>query len=195
LWKTFRNETEKSNLAWKVGKDGFCGTASAEHGTVDGSVVTVIAAKIDTGTNANRALRRFQSAGILLRLGVGNTVTLQMAPGGGRRAKPIFHLGNDEAAELLVSELLGAKNGNRDERFAGWSIGGSDLADHREIVGRSSAVAVQDQHGMGDGRLVSGVVEATDAAGRWFRFSDEVRSGGTVGSYDDGASTEGFSTV
>ena len=61
-------------LAGEVGEDGFGGAAAAVHGTVDGSVVAMIAGDVDARADANGAFRRFESAGKLLGLGVGDAI-------------------------------------------------------------------------------------------------------------------------
>ena len=77
----------------------------------------MIAAKVDTRANANRPLRRLERAGKLLRLSVRNAVAFQIAPGAHDGTEPVFHLRDDEAAELLVGELLRAEHGDGDQRI------------------------------------------------------------------------------
>src|SRR2546423_2736145 len=89
-------------LAREVGEDSFGGAAAAEHGAMDASVVSVIAAEIDAGANAYRALRRFECAGKLLWLCMRDAVAAEEFPGTRDGAEPIFHLRDDEAAELFV---------------------------------------------------------------------------------------------
>src|SRR5437016_102141 len=109
LWKSHQLETppledagvREENLACEIGDHGFRGAAAAQHGAVNRSIVAVIAADVDAGTDANRPLRRFKGSGILLWLSVRNTVASQVAPRAGDRAEPIFHLRDDKAAELL----------------------------------------------------------------------------------------------
>src|SRR5579859_3425434 len=102
----------------------------------------MVAAQINSRTNANRTLRRFQSAGELLRLGMGNSIAFQITPGGSDRTEPVFHLRDDETAELLVGELLSAEHGGGDQRFSSGSVRRCDLADHREIIDGAGAIAV-----------------------------------------------------
>src|SRR5256885_6336019 len=68
-------------LPREVGEDGFGGAAAAEHGAMDASVVSVIAAEIDAGANAYRALRRFKCAREMLRLGVRGAIAAKKISG------------------------------------------------------------------------------------------------------------------
>src|SRR5438045_4062762 len=90
------------SLTREVGEDGFGGASAAEHGAVDTGVVPMIAAEVDAGANAYRALRRFECAWILLRLCVRDAIAAEEFPGTRDGAEPIFHLRDDEAAELFV---------------------------------------------------------------------------------------------
>src|SRR5438552_837768 len=153
-------------------------------------VLPVIAAEIDAGANANGALRRFERAGILLRLCVRDTVAAKKFPGARDGAKPVFHLRDDEAAELLVSELLDAEDGNGDERFSSGSVRRRDFGDDSEIVNGAGAIAIKNEHGTGNGRFLGRIIEAGDAARGGLSFTNKVRSAGAFHSDHNGASAE-----
>ena len=56
--ENFRERRANSEcLAGEIGEDGFGGAASTDHGAVNGSVIAVIATKINARTDAHRALR------------------------------------------------------------------------------------------------------------------------------------------
>lgn len=63
-------------LSLQVGKYGFCRPAAAGKCAVDRGIVAMVAASVDPRTDSDRALRRFKRAGVLLRLGVCDAVTL-----------------------------------------------------------------------------------------------------------------------
>ena len=152
----------------------------------------MIATDVDAGADADGAFRRFERAGKLLRLGVGNFVTFQKAPRAGDFAEPLLHLGDDEAAELHVGKFLGAEDGNGDEAFSRGGVGGSDFAHHCEIVDWAGAVAVESKERTTNRRLVRGEVEAAHATRSGFGFADQVSGFGTFGGDDDGAGAKGF---
>src|SRR5256885_14192361 len=151
-------------LPKEVGEDGFGGAAAAEHGAMDASVVSVIAAEIDAGANAYRALRRFKCAGKLLRLCVRDAIAAKKFPGTRDGAEPIFHLRDDEAAELFVGELLDAEHRDGDEGFSGGGVRGRNLGHDREIVNGAGAIAVEDEHWLRHRRFFRRIIKAGDAA-------------------------------
>ena len=154
----------------------------------------MVATKINTGPDADGALRWFESTRKLLWLRVRDAIAPQMTPGTGDGAKPIFHLRDDEAAELLVGKLLRAEDGDGDQRFSGGSVGRSDLADHREVVDGASSIAVQHEHWMGHGRLVRRKVKTGDAARGGFGLADEMSGAWAIGRHNDCASAQRFTT-
>src|ERR1700688_4382776 len=89
-------------LSVQVGKHSLRRSPAAGHSDVDRGVVAMVSARINAGPNPYRALRRFQRAGILLRLRVRDAVTPQQLPAAGHFAEQVFHLRDDESAELRV---------------------------------------------------------------------------------------------
>ena len=79
--------------------------------------------------------------------------------------------------------------------FAGRRVRRSDLADHREIVNRAGAVAVENEQRMRNRRFVGGIVEAGNAAGSGLGFADQMRGGGGIGGDHDGACAQRFAAA
>ncbi len=152
----------------------------------------MIAANVDARTNAHGTLRRLEGAGKLLWLGVGDAVAAEQLPGAGYLAEPIFHLSDDEAAELDFGEGLHAEDSDGDEMFAFGSVGRGNLGDDGEIVDGAGAIAIEDEGWLRNGRFVGGVVEAGDAASGGFNFADKMGGGGAFRGDNDGAGTQRF---
>jgi hypothetical protein len=132
-------------LAGEVGEDGFGGAATAEHGTLNGGVVAMIAAKVDAGTNADGTLRRFEGAGILPRLCVWDAIATEEFPGTRDGTEPIFHLRDDETTKLVVGQLLDAEDGDGYEGFSDGSVRRRDFGHDCEIVDGAGAVTIEDE--------------------------------------------------
>jgi len=74
----------------------------------------MIAAEIDARPYAHGPLGGFESPGKLLRLRMWNSVAFQITPRARDRAEPIFHLRDNEAAELLFRQLLHAEDAEQE---------------------------------------------------------------------------------
>src|SRR5260370_39533401 len=93
-------------LSLQIGTHGLRGSPAAGHRAVLRGVVAMVAASIDTRTDPDRALRRFQRSRILLPLRMCDAVTSQHLPGAGRFAEEVLHLSEHEAAQLRIGYLL-----------------------------------------------------------------------------------------
>src|SRR5882762_7005257 len=124
----------------------------------------MIAAEIDAGANAYGTLGWFERAGKLLRLCVRDAIAAEEFPGTRDGAEPIFHLRDDEAAELFVGKLLDAKHRDRDEGFSGGGVRGRNLGHDGKIVNGAGAIAVENEHWLRDGRFFRRIIKTGDAA-------------------------------
>jgi len=154
----------------------------------------MIAAEIDAGANPYGALGRFECAGKLLWLCMRDAIAAQEFPGTRDGAEPIFHLRDDEPAELVVGELLDAEHGDGDEGFSCGGVRRRDFGHDREIVDGAGAIAVEDEHWVRDWRFFRRIVKAGDAARGRLCFTNKVSGGGTFHSDDNGASAEFFTS-
>src|SRR5882672_4121642 len=152
----------------------------------------MIAAEIDAGANAYGTLRRFERAGKLLRLCVRDAIAAEEFPGTRDRPEPIFHLRDDEAAELFIGELLDPEHGDGDERFSGRRVRWCNLGHDREIVDGTGAITVEDKHRLRDGRFFRRIIKAGHAARGGLCFADEMSGGGALHRDDNGAGAELF---
>jgi len=103
-------------------------------------------------------------------------------------------LGDDEAAKLDIGEGLGTEDSDGNQVFALGSVRGGNLRDDTKIVDRAGAIAVKDEDGKGHGRLLGGIVEASDAARGGLDFANEVCGGKAVCGNNESSSAEGFTT-
>src|SRR4029453_17086757 len=79
----------------EVLQDGVGGAAAGGEGAVDGGVVAVVAADVEAGAEADRALGGVEGAGGLGGLGVGDGVGLEVAPGDHAGAEPVGERAED----------------------------------------------------------------------------------------------------
>src|SRR6266852_2080174 len=152
----------------------------------------MVAAEVDAWADADGTHGRLERARVLLRLRMRDAVALQVAPGTRDITEPVLHLRDDEAAELGFGEFLHAENGDGDEVLGDGRVRRSHFAHDSAVVDGAGAVAIEDQHGPGDGRFFGGVVETGDAAGGGLGFADKMGGGRTVGGDDDGAGAKRF---
>ena len=102
----------------------------------------MIAAEIDARPYAHGPLGGFESPGKLLRLRMWNSVAFQITPRARDRAEPIFHLRDNEAAELLFRQLLHAEDADRDQGLPRRRVSRRNLTHYREVVYRTCSVAI-----------------------------------------------------
>ena len=152
----------------------------------------MIAAEIDAGANPYGALGRFECAGKLLRLCVRDAVAAEKFPGTRDGAEPVFHLRDDEPAELVVGELLDTEHGDGDEGFSGGGVRRRDFGHDSEIVDGAGAIAVEDEHWLRDWRFFRRIIKAGDAARGGLCFANKMSRGGAFHSDDNGASAKFF---
>src|SRR5215211_8389986 len=145
----------------EVLQDRVGGAATRGEGAVDGGIVAVVAADVQAGAEADRALGGVEGAGGLGGLGVGDVVGLEVAPGDHAGAEPVGELAEDGGLQVgALGEAGAADHGGGDEGGAGWGVGGGDGAGDAEVVDRALAVAVEDDHRLVDRGPVGGEVEA-----------------------------------
>src|ERR1700678_936323 len=147
----------------QIGYQGLRGSTARNHRTINGRIVAMISTHVHPRANAHRPLRRIESAGRLRGLRMRNAVAAQEPPGANDWTEPTFQIGDNEPAELLISQRKITKHRNRNEILAdGRIIRRNGIHDAEIIYGAASGTR-QNQNWLGDRRSVGGVVKTADA--------------------------------